>query len=127
MCMGQVYIPDCFKTAQILIIKKWKKPKSEVKSYRSISLLPIVSKLLEKLLLKRILPTIAEKIPAHQFGIRRKHFTIDQAHRIKSIIKRALEENKFCTAVFLDVKQAFNKVLTYFFQIGISSRLRVYN
>lgn len=48
--------------------------------------------------------------PDHQFGFRSKHSTIDQVHRITTVIERALEEKKYCCAVFLDVAQAFDRV-----------------
>jgi predicted metallopeptidase len=67
---------------------------SEKTSYRPISLLPIVSKIFEKLLLKRLKPIIEEKnlIPSHQFGFRNRHSTLDQIHRITNVFKKALEE-----------------------------------
>ena len=79
-----------------MIPKPGKNP-HEVSSYRPISLLPVISKLFEKLLLKRMKPIIEEKelIPSHQFGFRNKHSTIDQVHRITNIIEKALEKRKF--------------------------------
>jgi len=56
-----------------------------------------MSKLFEKLLIKRLKPIIERKtlIPNHQFGFRSKHSTIDQVHRITNIVENALEEKKF--------------------------------
>ena len=72
------------------MIPKPGKPPNDVKSYRPISLLPVISKLFEKLLLKRLKPIIEERklIPDYQFGFRQKHSTIDQAHRVTDIIER---------------------------------------
>jgi len=77
-----------------------------------ISLLPILSKLFKKLLLKRLKPKLDEKqiIPTHQFGFRNKHWTIDQVHRITTVIEKTLGEKKVCSTIFLDVAQAFDKV-----------------
>jgi hypothetical protein len=68
------YIPDAWETAEVIMIPKPGKKLSEVESYRPISLLPILSKLFEKLILKRLKPIIAEKhlVPTHQFGFRKK-------------------------------------------------------
>ena len=52
------YFPIQWKTAQVQLILKPGKPAELPTSYRPISLLPILSKILEKLLLKRILPLI---------------------------------------------------------------------
>ena len=94
------------------MIPKLGKPVNEVTSYRPISLLPILPKLFEKLFLKRLKPILDEKqiIPTHQFGFRNKHSTIDQVHRITTIIEKALEEKQVCSTIFLDVAQAFDRV-----------------
>lgn len=62
------YFPPQLKVAQIIMLLKPNKDPINVKSYRPISLLPIVSKLFEKLLLQKLMPAIEEKqlIPNHQ-------------------------------------------------------------
>jgi predicted metallopeptidase len=77
----------------------------EVESYQPISLLPIMSKLFEKLILKRLKAIIAEKhlVPTHQFGFRKNHSTIDRVHRITAIFEKTLESKGVCSAVFLDI------------------------
>lgn len=106
------YVPKQWKIAQVIMIPKPGKPLEEVTSYRPISLLSIISKLFEKLLLKRLIQIIESKrlIPPHQFGFREEHSTIDQVHRITDTIEISLEEKKICSAVFLDVAQAFDRV-----------------
>jgi len=66
------YFPDQWKVVQIILISKPGKDPEEVSSYIPISLLPILSKVLEKLILKRIkaVINIKEIIPEHQFGFR---------------------------------------------------------
>lgn len=106
------YFPSQWKVAQIILIPKPGKPPNEAASYRPISLLPILSKVMEKLLLKRLRPILDENemIPSHQFGFRKKHASIEQVHRVVNIISQALEEKKYCSAAFLDISQAFDKV-----------------
>lgn len=106
------HVPSSWKVAEIIMLQKPGKSPNEVKSYRPISLLPAISKLFEKLLLKRLIPFIEDNnvIPNHQFGFRQKHSTIDQIHRITNIIEKAIEEKKICSTIFLDVAQAFDKV-----------------
>jgi hypothetical protein len=74
-----------------MIAKPGKTP-SEVTSYRPISLLPLLSKILEKIILKRLTPTLTvnKVIPLHEFGFRPKHGTIQQVHRIKHRINNDL-------------------------------------
>jgi predicted glycosyl hydrolase (DUF1957 family) len=71
-----------------------------------------MSKLFEKLVLKRLTPILdaSHIIPQHQFGFYHQHSTLDQVHRITAIIEQALEKKQVCTAMFLDVAQAFDKV-----------------
>ncbi|KMQ85369.1 reverse transcriptase, partial [Lasius niger] len=110
-CFKLKYVPTHWKIAEVIVIPKPGKPPTEVASYRPISLLPIMSKVFERLFLIRLMPIIQERelIPSHQFGFRNKHSTIEQVHRITNIIEKALEEKKICAAVFLDVAQAFDK------------------
>jgi hypothetical protein len=81
-------------------------------TYRPISLLPIVSKVFEKLPLKTLLPVFENNrlIPNHEFGFTQRHSTIKQTHRIVSRINEALENKQYCSAAFLDISQAFDKV-----------------
>jgi hypothetical protein len=74
------------------ILKPGRPPK-ELTSYRPISLLPIVSKVFEKLLLKRLPPMADNRlIPYHQFVFRWRHSTIEQTHCIVQRINEALEK-----------------------------------
>jgi hypothetical protein len=91
---------------------KTRKPPNELTSYRPISLLPIVSRVFEKILLKRLPPMVKNNrlIPNHLFGFRQRHSTIEQAYRIVQRINEALENKKYCSAAVLDISQAFDKV-----------------
>lgn len=104
--------PIQLKFAQIILIPKPGKPLQEVTSYRPISLLPQISKVLEKLLLKRLEDQniLQEILPDHQFGFRRRHSTIQQCQRIVTIINQAFNFKEYCPAVYLDVQQAFDRV-----------------
>jgi hypothetical protein len=89
-----------------------KRKPHELTSYRPISLLPIVSKVFEKILLNRILPLVDTNslISAHQFGFRKRHSTIEQTYRIVQRIHEALENKQYCSSAFLYISQAFDKV-----------------
>jgi len=80
--------------------------------HKLISLLPTLSKILEKIILKRIYPILNEKkiIPNAQFGFRNKHSSLHQLHRIVDNIASSLEQKQFCSGVFLDIAQAFDRV-----------------
>ena len=81
-------------------------------SYRPISLLPCLSKLFEIVLQSKIKCFLnsANAIPNHHFGFREKYGTVEQVDRVTSEIRKCFEQKKYCSAVFLDVAQAFDKV-----------------
>jgi hypothetical protein len=74
------------------------------------------------MLLNRILPLVDTNslIPAHQFGFRKRHSTIEQTHRVVQRIHGALENKQYCSAAFLDISQAFDKV----WHTGLLDKLR---
>jgi hypothetical protein len=94
-----------------MILKPGKKPE-HVSSYRPISLLPMLSKVLKKLYVKKLNIIIAERkiIPNHQFGFCNEHGTIEQVHRLVNQINKDLNAKRYCSAAFLDISQAFDKV-----------------
>ena len=116
------YYPSLWKVSQIIMIPKHGKNKTEVTSYRPISLIPVLSKVLEKLLLKRLNPVLEAQslIPKHQFGFRNRHATTEQVHRVVNTINKALEAKRYCSTVFLDISQAFDKV----WHVGLCYKLK---
>lgn len=88
------------------------KPADLTSSFRSISLQPSFSKILEKIFLKRIYPIITDKrtIPNTQFRFRKKHSALHHVYRIVDNIASSLERRHFCSDVFLDIAQAFDRV-----------------
>jgi hypothetical protein len=86
-----------------MIPKSGKNP-IDITSYRPVSLLPILAKILEKILLQRLTPIIEKSklILPHQFGFRKKHGTIVQTHRLVNKI-HDLESKRYCSAAFSDI------------------------
>jgi hypothetical protein len=105
------YFAVQWKVVQVIMIPKPGEPLEKANSYRPISLLPIMSKVFEKAMLKRLRPTLEENriLPDHQFGFRRKH-----CHRISTPNyrdnKRNFKKKQYYSAAFLDITQAFDKV-----------------
>jgi hypothetical protein len=66
----------------------------------------------------------AKSISSHQFGFRPQHGTVEQTHRIVHKINDKLDNKRFCTAAFIDISQAFDKVwhtgLLYKFKLALS-------
>jgi predicted metallopeptidase len=88
------FYPPQWKVAEIIMILKPGKKPDNVTSYRPISLITVISKVFEKLLLLKMQPTIDELklIPDHQFGFRQRHNTIQQVHRLVKKSAKALRQ-----------------------------------
>jgi hypothetical protein len=106
------YFSYQWKVGQITMIAKPAKNPDDITSYRPISLLPVLSKILEKILLKPLTPITGESelISSRQFGIRKEHGTIEQARRPVNKINNDLESKRCYSAAFIDISQAFDKV-----------------
>lgn len=99
-----------FKIAEVIIVPKHGKWPNEKSSYQPICLLPITSKLFEKLLFKYLRPIIEDYVTYSNPPISILHSTIEQVHHVTDAIKQPLEEKKICTTIFLDMAQVFDKV-----------------
>ena len=101
-----------WKFTKIIMIPKPSKPTHILSSYRPIGLLPVMEKIVEKLLLHRLYPTLESQniIPDHQFGFRSHHSTIQQCHRVVDEISSSLELKQYSAAAFLDVGQVSDLV-----------------
>lgn len=113
-CLSLSYFPSKWKEAKVVAILKPKKPLSQPISYRPISLLSSISKILEKVILVRLKRHIEANnvIPNHQHGFRSGYSTVTQLHRLVSTIRSNLR-NKLSTGIVLcDFEKAFDKVWT---------------
>lgn len=101
------HFPMQWKCPEIVMMcKPNNKPENEVSSYRTIDLLPLFSKMFEKLSYLEN-PNI---IPDHKLGFRYRHESSEQCHPIGTVISEPLEKKLNCCSLFLDVKQAFHRV-----------------
>lgn len=106
------HFPNHWKKAITIMIPKPGKPRNAPTSYRPISLLPAISKVIERAIHGR-LKTITETkkiIPDHQFGFRTKHCCTYQLARLTEDIKSGMNLSKPTGAIFLDIEKAFDRV-----------------
>lgn len=104
-------IPQVWKTARIVPLLKPGKNSDQAKSYRPISLLSPVAKLLEKLLLPAFTDNI--ELADHQHGFRKNHSTTTALHQIHGHISYGLNQKQPCRRtimVALDMSRAFDTV-----------------
>ncbi|GFU22715.1 uncharacterized protein TNCV_762911 [Trichonephila clavipes] len=100
-----------WRTAVVIPILKPGKNSALAESYRPISLLPVLSKLAEKLILARLNDHLEREnilIP-EQHGFRPRLSTSHQLLRVVEFIKEGNNKDECTAAVFLDIQKAFDR------------------
>lgn len=111
LSMSSGTVPTQLKTANICPIYK-AGDATVPSSYRPISLLTSVSKILEKLVNKRLLAYLEGKqlLSANQYGFRKGRSTEDAVSNLVDHIVGNLDSGRRCVGVFLDLAKAFDTV-----------------
>jgi hypothetical protein len=107
--LGQ--FPKCLKKAIVVPIYKAGN-KDQVTNYKPISLLPSISKILEKIVNKRLAKYLEDKsiLPKRQFGFRPKVSTADAVHNLTDYLVQNLDCGNHTLGIFLDLAKAFDTV-----------------
>ena len=106
------YFPTIWKSAKVIPVHKPNKPPEDANSYRPISLLSSISKLLECIIASRLTTFINQNhlIPDTQFGFRKQHSTISQLARIVDHISHGYNLRKHTGMALLDLEKAYDTV-----------------
>jgi hypothetical protein len=109
------YIPNMWKKANIILLLKPKKDKQQPSSYRPISLLSCLGKLLEKIVKQRLTLEVERRniLPAHQAGFRSKKSTLYNIIRLERYAHEQLhgsQGRRHSGVIFFDIKAAFDSV-----------------
>ncbi|XP_039283045.1 uncharacterized protein LOC120351099 [Nilaparvata lugens] len=104
--------PVVWKRAKVVAILKPGKEPSDPKSYRPISLLSVIYKLFERVLLSRIIGRVEESLPQEQAGFREGRSCEEQVLSITTYIEHGFERKLKSGAVFLDLSSAYDTVHT---------------
>ena len=112
MSLSQGIFPASWKEANVLPIFKKKGSSSDPTNYRPISLLPCLSKILEKIVFKRIYQHVTENdiLSERQSGYRPKHNTEIQLIYLINNIFKALDEGQDFSVIYLDISKYFDKI-----------------
>ena len=99
-------VPNEWKKARITPIYK-SASKSNFDNYRPVSVLPVLSKLLEKIIHTQLMDFLEENklIYKRQFGFRSKMSTEQAAILLMDDIRKNVDEGKLVGAVFIDLKE----------------------
>ncbi|XP_065682311.1 uncharacterized protein LOC136095526 [Hydra vulgaris] len=103
--------PDKMKVAIITPIFK-SGDESLVTNYRPISVLPVFSKILERIMYNRIFAFLYDNnlLYWNQYGFRSNYSTEHALMQLVEVISEASSHNKFTLGIFLDLSKAFDTV-----------------
>ena len=103
--------PKNFKTAKVIPIYK-SGSKNLVHNYRPISLLPCLSKVLEKVIKNKLVSFLEKQkiFYDYQYGFREKRSVLLALLDVITPGYDAIEQNKFTTLLLMDLRKAFDTV-----------------
>ena len=104
-------VPDLMKIAKVVPVYK-SKDCQLFTNYRPISLLPVLSKIIEKIVHKRLYAYLIKNnlIYASQYGFRDSHSTTHAILELTGNIINGFNERKLTLGVFLDLSKAFDTI-----------------
>lgn len=116
------YFPSLWKDSEVISLAKEDKKPSDPASYRPISLLPILSKVYEKVIKVHLEKWLDDNniIPSFQHGFRKARGTITQLARMEGKIKLSRARNNSTIIVSFDLSKAFDTM----WQEGLVYKLR---
>ncbi|KAG7310313.1 hypothetical protein JYU34_003072 [Plutella xylostella] len=110
-CLSNGIFPRCLKKSIIHPIHK-SGDRDRVENYRPISILPSISKLLERIINTRLINYLESNnlLSNCQFGFRTGKSTDDAVHKLTDYIARNLDKGQKTCGIFLDLAKAFDTV-----------------
>lgn len=112
-CLRRGYFPRAWRGAKLVLLRKPGKPADTAAGYRPICLIVEEAKLLERVILERVVAHLDGRGPnlhARQYDFRRDRSTIDAILYVRGFVERAWEEGEVVVGVCLDIRNAFNSL-----------------
>ena len=111
-CLKEKCFPNIWKLSSVCPVFKIAGERSSPSQYRPISLLSVISKLLEAVINQRVLAHLSKNnlLSDKQYGFRSSRSTADALTVFTHRISQALYVNRDVRAVALDISKAFDKV-----------------
>lgn len=110
-CFEHAIYPNALKLAFITPVHK-SGDRANPSNYRPISVLPSISKIMERLINSRLLSYLNKNnlLSPSQYGFRQKMSTEDAVLALASAVTSQVDSGGKCLAVFLDLQKAFDTV-----------------
>lgn len=112
LCLKHSYFPEALRQGEVVYFLKQGKDATEPSSYRPICLLPTLGKLLEKLLVGRLVHFLETNNLLHhrQYGFRVGRSCDKALFDILSACEESIAKGNYTSLVSLDIKGAFDNV-----------------
>lgn len=109
--INQGIVPSGMKIAKIIPLYKSGDTSSFI-NYRPISVLPVFSKVLEKVIYKRMYSHLESQniFYKHQYGFRKKHSSYMALMQLIDHVLTAKDKGEYSLGIFLDLSKAFDTV-----------------
>ncbi|KAL0817996.1 hypothetical protein ABMA28_008538 [Loxostege sticticalis] len=108
-CLTIGHFPNIWKQATVVALRKpGKDDYTNPKAYRPIGLLPVLGKVLEKILVARMKWHLIPRFSTRQYGFMPQKSTEDALYTLVHRIKGKMELKKLVTLVSLDIEGAFD-------------------
>ena len=106
------WFPDCCKTAKLKPLFKRKGSKTDPKNYRPISLLPLISKIMEKVIHDQTESFLSEKKVLYNFqsGFRKNHSTDSCLSFLNDKILKGFDSGLYTGMILIDLQKAFDTI-----------------
>ena len=111
MSLRRGQVPNEWKQAKVLPLFKSGND-TELDNYRPISILPVLSKVLERVVHTQFIGYLESSrlLYKYQFGFRRQHSTNLAVTFFTDSVRRAMDNGQFTGSVFIDLRKAFGMV-----------------
>ena len=111
LCFLHNSVPDMWKKANVIPLHK-KDSKDILDNYRPVSILPIASKIFERIIFKNVYNYFHSNklLTNHQSGFRPNDSTVNQLAYLYHSFCEALDNKKDLRIIFCDISKAFDKV-----------------
>ena len=104
-------MPADVRDSTIAALFKNKGSRADCGNHRGISLLSTAGKILARIMLNRLIPSVAEKnLSESQCGFRRNRTTTEMIFTVRQIQEKCTEQNMCSYAVFITLTKAFDTV-----------------
>lgn len=106
-CFTDDYFPTAWKSARIVVLlKSLDRERTSPRSYRGISLLPVLGKVLERIMVSRLMEDYSVGVSEYQFGFREGRSVEDAWMHVRRCVDDSADN--YVLGIFVDFKGAFD-------------------